>query len=241
MLHQAPASDEKQQRKFRTAARKIWKTYHKQFEEINKKSNKLIIAISGNSGSGKSSIAYYLCKLFIEENKKNAKHLWTDDFYLENYKMMDPTKRNKRRDTTNYQNIGAKEYNWKEIALILDAFRNGTKCRMPCVDLLNQQIDWLETDFKNINVLVIEGLFAIDLDKNILEVNYKFFIEGGTIVQLNNKEQRKHSLVQQKILEAEHKAISKIKEDGIANNDLIALAYNEQNESWQLRDFYQQP
>jgi ABC-type dipeptide/oligopeptide/nickel transport system ATPase subunit len=78
MLHQSPASDKKNQRKFKSAAEKIWKTCWKRFEKTIEKDGKLIIAISGESGSGKSSIAYYLCKLFMEESERKSKELFNN-------------------------------------------------------------------------------------------------------------------------------------------------------------------
>ena len=238
MLHQAPARSKANKLKFGSAAELIWENYRTQFDELSKSKDKLIIAISGNPGSGKSTLAYYLCELFIKKHIK-PKHIWSDDLYVENYQMLDPAKREDRRVANSFRNIGSKEYSWNEIAKIMKAFRNNTKCRMPCVDLLNQQIDWLETDFKNIDVLVIEGLYAIDMNNNTINVDFKMFIDGETRIHQSNSEQKQPTLARKKILNLEQKAISKIKEENIESKDIIVLTYNKQDKSWGVEDFRQ--
>ena len=47
---------------------------------------------------------------------------------------------------------------------------------MPCIDVLNQQIDHLETNFSDVNILVLDGLYAID---ERLQSDFRFLIDGA--------------------------------------------------------------
>lgn len=264
MLHSAPSRDEK----YKIAAERIWEAFFKEFEDAEPRGQKVIIAISGRSGSGKSSVAYYLCQCFMqhwknkvknvfqaEEGKwtraerelsceqirlwerKKAVHLWVDDFYKENYMGLDPAGRKNRRKLRDYQGIGPDEYDWIEIGAILDAFKRNKKSRMPCVDLLNQQIDWLETDFSGCDVLVLDGLYAIDMSKQGLKADLSFFIEGEISTGPDPRDQETDNEERRIILAAEAKEIDNMKQYRINQRDLVALTWDEQRQDWEIRQY----
>ena len=177
MLHDSPNLGDQ---KYIDVAIKTVKAFKNRFAEKLSQQHKLVIAISGESGSGKTTIAYQLSKQLMYEFKKegnsiNVKHLYADNFYIENYRMDNPAKREQKRKAQKYENIGADEYDWKMINNIIHCFLNGYICRMPCVDVLNQQIDYLETNFKQVDILVFDGLYAIDKRMNS---DFRFFIDG---------------------------------------------------------------
>jgi uridine kinase len=200
----------------------IWDKYQNEFRStLIAHGQKLVIAISGRSGSGKSSVAYHLCKKFKEEGLP-AKHLWADNFYRDNYQGLDPATRTERRRQRGYSEIGPIEYDWLAIGNILAAFSNNNKCVMPCIDILTQDIDWLETDFSRHKILVIDGLYAIHKE---MKADFRFFLEGETSPDKDYRDNESDSEDRRRILQEEKVAIQKIKEDQINANDLIVLSY----------------
>ena len=141
----------------------------------------MVISISGESGSGKSTIAYQLSKQLMDDcmgvgKGINVKHLYVDNFYSENYRMDKPSKREERIIDREYEGIGPDEYDWCMIDNVLHCFADGDVCRMPCIDFLNQQIDHLETNFSDVNILVLDGLYAID---ERLQSDFRFLVDGA--------------------------------------------------------------
>ncbi|MCK5312063.1 MAG: hypothetical protein KAJ62_08135 [Desulfobacteraceae bacterium] len=187
MLHDTPNIGSK---KFFDAATEILKVFKKRFEDAFATNNqKIVISISGESGSGKSTISYQLSKKLMSEFRGvrkniNVKHLYVDNFYIENHRMDRSSKRGERISARGYTGIGPDEYDWPMIYDVLHCFANGHVCRMPCIDVLNQQLDFLETNFSDVNVLVLDGLYAID---ERLQSDFRFLIDG-TYYQINNLE-----------------------------------------------------
>jgi uridine kinase len=81
---------------------------------------------------------------------------------------------------------------------------------MPCVDLVTEQVDQLTTDFKGIDMLVIDGLYAIKTDG----VDLRVFLE------LTYHETKKAQVVRGKepqneyrmaVLEQEHRMVQALK------------------------------
>lgn len=81
---------------------------------------------------------------------------------------------------------------------------------MPCVDLVTEQIDQLTTDFKGIDMLVIDGLYAIKTEGTDLRV----------FLELTYHETKKAQVVRGKepqneyrmaVLEQEHRMVQALK------------------------------
>lgn len=120
------------------------------------KKNKMIIAVSGESGSGKSELTHVIAK-GLRKHGIFAKPLHVDNFYN-----TDPLKRRQIRVEKGIENaVGPQEYLWDEISQVLDDFRHGRKSEMPCVDLVTEQIDRLITDFSTVDMLIVDGLYAL--------------------------------------------------------------------------------
>ena len=169
-------------KRFFDAATEIFNIFKNRFKETFLVNNrKMVISISGESGSGKSTIACQLSKRLMKDfmgGRKgiNVKHLYIDNFYIENYRMDRPSEREERIIARKYEGIGPDEYDWHMINNVLHCFANGYVCRMPCVDVLNQQIDHLETNFSDVNILVLDGIYAID---ERLQSDFRFLINGA--------------------------------------------------------------
>ena len=117
---------------------------------------KYVIAIGGESGSGKSELAHVVAKKLKDMNEL-AKILHSDDYYI-----VPPEKRTSWRLEHGIDRIGLGEYNWDSINKNVGEFLRDQKATMPCIDLLTDQIDQLITDFKGIRFLIIEGLYSVN-------------------------------------------------------------------------------
>ena len=81
---------------------------------------------------------------------------------------------------------------------------------MPCVDLVTEQVDTLITDFNGIDILVIDGLYAINID----DVNLRVFIEltyHETKKAQKDRGKEPQNEYRMRVLEQEHKQVLSIK------------------------------
>jgi len=165
---------------------------------------KFIITISGEVASGKCEIAQVLARLYKKDGLK-AKILHMDDLYL-----IPPDERSEWRKKHGIDKIGYDEYDWKRIGQNVDDFRAGVKSSTPCVDLVTLQVDELITDFKDIDILIVSGLYAIMLQS----ANMKVFVEPTYRETFNEQlAERKEELdeFRMKVLEREHQVVKSIK------------------------------
>jgi uridine kinase len=120
------------------------------------KKDRMVVAISGESGSGKTELAHVIAK-GLRRSGIFAKPIHTDNFYNTH-----PLERREWRSKQGIENVvGFNEYKWKEINLVIDDFKNGRVSEMPCVDLVTEQVDRLTTDFSTIDMLIVDGLYAL--------------------------------------------------------------------------------
>ncbi|NOZ45748.1 MAG: uridine kinase [Chlorobi bacterium] len=129
--------------------------------------HKYIVAISGESGSGKTELAHVLAKLLKAEGIR-AKPL-----HIDNYYKIPPLERTKWRIEHGMESVGYSEYDWDTINRNIKEFKEGKKATMPCIDIVTDQVDTLITDFSVIDTLIIDGLYAIKTEP----VDLKVFIE----------------------------------------------------------------
>ncbi len=125
-------------------------------EILKRKKDKFIVAISGESGSGKTELAHVIAK-GMRKHGIFAKPMHIDNFYN-----TDPLKRRQWRMEQGIENVvGYNEYLWDDIYRVIEEFKKGKKSEMPCVDLVTEQIDRLITDFSTVDMLIVDGLYAI--------------------------------------------------------------------------------
>ena len=174
-------------------------------EIIKRRTAKYIVAISGESGSGKSELTHVIAKDLFNLGIK-VKPIHIDNFYNTH-----PLERAEYRSKNGIKNsVGLGEYLWDNINKTIDNFKNDRKSTMPCVDLVTQNVDELTTDFNGVEVLVIDGLYAI----NTKGVDLAIFIEltyHETKKAQSNRGKEKTDETRFKVLEAEHKAALSIK------------------------------
>lgn len=135
---------------------------------LENKKDRMIVAISGESGSGKTEIAHTVAKS-MRRHGIFAKPIHTDNFYNTH-----PLERRAWREKEGIQNVvGYNEYKWNEINQVIDDFKNGRTSEMPCVDLVTEQVDRLSTNFAEVDMLIVDGLYAIKAEG----IDQRFFID----------------------------------------------------------------
>lgn len=175
-------------------------------EEILKvQKPKMMVAISGESGSGKSELAHVIAK-GLRKHGIMAKPL-----HIDNYYRIHPLERTEWRKTNGIQQVvGPGEYDWATITRNIREFKDGALSTGPCVDLVTEQIDQLTTDYAGIDMLIIDGLYAI----KVPDVDLRVFIE------LTYHETKKAQVVRGKepqneyrmqVLEKEHQEVQLLK------------------------------
>ena len=175
-------------------------------KELKKKEDgyRYIVSISGESGSGKSELAHTLGKA-LKENSIRVKVIHSDNYYK-----IQPLLREEWRRNKGFDKIGIDEYDWVKINRTIRDFKEGQECMIPCIDQIPEQVDKLITDFGKIDLLIIDGLYAIKTEN----VDIKIFID------LTYHETKINQIIRMKeamnefrlqILEQEHKNVVSLK------------------------------
>ncbi len=166
---------------------------------------KMMVAISGESGSGKTELAHVIAKGMRKHG------IFAKPLHIDNYYRIHPHVRTGWRKQYGIENVvGPNEYDWDTINRNIAEFKEGTASTGPCVDLVTEQIDQLTTDYKDIDMLIIDGLYAIkveDLDMRIfIELTYH---ETKKAQAVRGKEPQNEYRMQ--VLEKEHQEVQKLK------------------------------
>lgn len=174
--------------------------------EIEKRRTpKYIIAISGESGSGKSELTHVIAKELFKQGIV-AKPVHIDNFYHTL-----PLERTAwRRDQGVEKVVGPGEYDWDAINRVIEAFRNGNEVTMPCVDLVTQRVDKLTTCFSDVEVLVIDGLYAIKAPGVDLAVMIELTYHETKKAQSSRGKENTDEF-RFRVLEAEHQAVQSLR------------------------------
>ncbi len=125
------------------------------------KKNKPVIAIGGESGSGKSVIAH----LIASELKKQK--IYTKILHTDNYYKIPPEKRAEWRKQNGMESINYTEYDWNLIKKNISDFKENRESMLPFLDLLTDQKDKLITNFNKIQILILEGLYSLHSDADL--------------------------------------------------------------------------
>ena len=138
-------------------------------EEILKnKKDKFIVAISGESGSGKSELTHVVAKNLRKHN------IFAKPVHIDNFYRILPLERTQwRQDNGIEKVVGLDEIDWDGVNQTVADFKNSRENTMPCVDLVTEQVDHLTTNFAGIDMLIMDGLYAI----NCREADLRVFIE----------------------------------------------------------------
>jgi len=167
------------------------------------KSDKVVMAIGGESGAGKSELAHVVSRR-LKERGELAKVL-----HIDNYYKVSPTERTAWRKKHGIESIGLSEYDWDLINRNIAEFRQSKEAVLPCIDLLTDQEDRLITDFEGIKYLIVEGLYPLKADADLrifIDLTYR---ETKKAQVLRGKEpQNEYRL---RVLEREHQVVQSLR------------------------------
>jgi len=106
--------------------------------------------------------------------------------------------------------VGYEEYNWKVVNRNIDDFKNNLESELPSVDLMNDQVDKITTNFEMIDLLIINGLYSIKIKtadlKVFIDLTYKDTFEEQ---KATGKEPLDEFRL--KVLQREHEVIQTLK------------------------------
>jgi len=172
---------------------------------LTERKPKMIIGISGESGSGKSELAHVISKGLRKHS------IFAKPLHIDNYYRILPLLRTEWRKQHGIENVvGYGEYDWDTLYRNVQEFKDGKVSTGPCVDLVTEQVDQLTTDYSTVDMLVIDGLYAIKTEG----VDLRIFIE------LTYHETKKAQVVRGKepqndyrmaVLEKEHQMVQALK------------------------------
>jgi len=168
------------------------------------KTYKYIVGISGESGSGKSEIAHSLGQRLKKE------HIRVKVLHADNYYKIAPLLKSEWRKAKGIETVGMSEYDWNLIQRNIQDFKEDRESMLPCIDIIPEQVDKLITDFKKIDLLIIEGLYAIKADG----IDLRIFIEltnAETKLPGKNAGFDEKNEFSKSVLEKEHQHIMSLK------------------------------
>jgi uridine kinase len=166
--------------------------------------HKYVVAISGESGSGKSELAHSLALLLRKEGAR-PKILHTDNYYL-----VPPTERKAYRVESNFEEVGLDEYDWRLLNRNIDEYRFSREAMLPCVDIVTDEVDQLLTDFSKVDVLVVDGLYAMGIEGADLCIYIDLtWHETKKNQELRGKESTDYNRMQ--VLEKEHEGVRSLR------------------------------
>ena len=175
-------------------------------EDRDKKplNHRFIVAISGESGAGKSEVSHSLA-LCLKHESIRVKILHTDNYYK-----VPPLLRSEWRKNQGIETVGIDEYDWSLINRNIQDFIDERESMMPCIDIIPEQVDKLITDFKKIDLLVIDGLYALKADNIDLRVFIDLTYHETKISQIVRGKENMNEF-RLKVLEQEHQSIVSLK------------------------------
>jgi uridine kinase len=189
----------------------IQEKHHKASEAIineilKRKKDKFIVAISGESGSGKTELAHVIARGL------RAHGIFAKPLHIDNYYRVLPLERKQWRIDNGIEAcVGYDEYDWGTIKRNIDEFKHGAEAAMPCVDLVTEQVDTLLTDFGSVDMLIIDGLYAINTEDADLRVFIELTYHETKKAQTDRGKEPQNEY-RWAVLEQEHKMVQALKE-----------------------------
>jgi uridine kinase len=172
--------------------------------EKKPKGYRYIVAISGESGAGKSEVSHSLA-LQLKQEHIRVKVMHTDNYYK-----VPPLLRPEWRRTKGIETVGTDEYDWNLIHRNIQDFKEERESMMPCIDIIPEQVDKIITDFKKIDMLVIDGLYALKADGIDMRVFIDLTYHETKISQIVRGKEKMDDF-RTRVLEREHLNVRSLK------------------------------
>jgi len=139
-----------------------------------KKPIKIVIGIGGESGTGKTEINTVIQRLLWEKHKLRAKQIHLDDYYITNWQ-----NRNKIRKEKGLDSIGICEIQWDKLKQVIKRFKSHKKkLYVQRIHMFTDSIEYVIANNRNIDILLIEGLYTLYLCKFGL-IDLPIYLEGS--------------------------------------------------------------
>lgn len=191
----------------------LGKKLHNRILELTKSPiEKLVIAIGGESGCGKSTTAVCLEKEFVDSGI-NSTTLHMDSYFKI------PPKDNHQNRVKSLKNVGPHEVNIMLLNKQIEAFKNDdTNLEIPVVNYEENRFTTKRIDLSGVDVLIVEGVYSFLLDN----IDHKIFLTRTYHDTYKNRRKRTRENYDpfiEQILEIEHNIVSPMIEDA----DLIIM------------------
>lgn len=185
----------------------------KEILRVNK--DRIIVCVSGESGSGKSELSHCIGKDLVKIHNIPTKIIHSDNYYK-----IHPHIRNKWRIDNGIGSVGLDEIDWETLNGNVNDFINSSVSKMPCIDLVPDDIDELITDFSKVKILIIDGLYSLAVDNADLRVYIDLTYHETKKAQSDRGKENTDNL-RWMILEQEHKAVLSLRDktDVFINKD----------------------
>lgn len=170
----------------------------------SKPHQKMLVTISGEVGSGKSTVSIVLGRMLKKRDIK-TKIIDLDDYYK-----IPPRERRHWRMEHGLESIGYDEYDWDRLNQNITDFRRERKSSMPCVDLITGYVDELNTDFKGIDILIVNGLYSLKIEDADLKVMIEQTYDETRDAQLYSQKEDIDAY-RLKVLQREHEVVQSLK------------------------------
>ena len=173
--------------------------------EIRSSVSRYVIAISGESGSGKTEIAHELAEI-LKKNGIKSVSVHQDDYFRY------PPKTNYKMRRKNISLVGAKEVKLSLLDEHIKRFKNprAVRLRKPLVYFNEDKIKNETIPCKTAKVMIVDGTYAALL-KNIDKKIFLSRTHKDTLKTRLARKREKIDAVDKKILAIEHGIISKHK------------------------------
>ena len=140
-----------------------------------KKPIKIVVGIGGESGTGKTEVNTVIQRLLWEKYKLRAKQIHLDDYYITSWQ-----NRNKIRKEKGLDAIGICEIQWDKVKQVIKRFKSHKKkLYVQRIHMYTDSIEYVIANNRNIDILLIEGLYTLYLCKFGL-IDLAVYLEGST-------------------------------------------------------------
>lgn len=167
---------------------------------------KNIITVTGEVGTGKSTVSYLVAKLLKKQGIR-AKIMDLDNYYK-----IPPIDRKKWRLDKGLESVGLDEYDWNKIYENIQDFKKNKIARMPLVDMVTDYEDELITNFEGVDLLIIKGLYSIKCKESrlkvFIELSYQEAMKYNTYERIEETD-----AFQLKVMAKEQGIVTKLKND----------------------------
>ncbi|MGM5480464.1 MAG: AAA family ATPase [Nanobdellota archaeon] len=176
---------------------------------LNDLKPKQIILVSGTSGCGKSETAFYIRRLLLDYNFTSL-IVSTDDYYNTT-----PEARNSFRKENGIEVVGLSEINWDKLQENVKDFKEDKTTSIYRENIAAKQREKTDIDTSKIDVLIVEGLFAINLKKYFSEA-HAVYLEGRPDQTKKFREKRRKENEKDefrlKVVQKEYETVLELKE-----------------------------